>query len=96
MTERIKSILGAAFVGGLIAYFGYNSLLVPALEASPSGEALLGRSDQDFPDATDGRFEADAGQRQRPRVHASGTPNKIVSRVERAASRKVKLSAPLV
>ena len=43
MTERIKSILGAAFVGGLIAYFGYNSLLVPALEASPSGEALLGR-----------------------------------------------------
>jgi hypothetical protein len=43
MTERIKSILGAAFVGGLIAYFGYNSLLVPALETSPSGEALLGR-----------------------------------------------------
>ncbi len=41
MGERMKSIAGAAGVGGVIAYVGTTYLFYPALEATPSGEVLL-------------------------------------------------------
>ena len=36
MGERMKSILGAAAVGGIIAYIGTEFLFFPAMEANPS------------------------------------------------------------
>ena len=41
MGERMKSILGAAVVGGIIAYIGTEYLLFPAMENAPSGEVML-------------------------------------------------------
>ncbi len=41
MGERMKSILGAAVVGGIIAYIGTEYLLFPAMENASSGEVML-------------------------------------------------------
>ena len=41
MGERMKSILGAAVVGGIVAYIGTEYLLFPAMENAPSGEVML-------------------------------------------------------
>ena len=41
MGERMKSILGAAVVGGVIAYIGTEYLLFRAMENAPSGEVML-------------------------------------------------------
>ena len=38
MGERMKSILGAAVVGGIIAYIGVEYLFYPAMEANPPAQ----------------------------------------------------------
>ena len=38
MGERMKSILGAAAVGGIVAYIGTEYLFYPAMAANPPGQ----------------------------------------------------------